>query len=348
MALLASRYGPYTNHFMSTLLPVTVACGDYDRTLALRTGEVRAEGVALNYLTLPVEETFFRMVSYREFDVAEMSLSTYVMTLGDDPEISPFVAIPVFPSRVFRHSGIYVNARSGIEAPEDLAGRVVGVPEYQITAAVWIRGILAEHHGVPVDGVRYRTGGLHAPGRHEKVAVNPPPGVEIAAIPEDRTLADMLVTGEIDALYSARTPRPFAEGSPEVRHLFPRPHEAEAEYFRKTGIFPIMHVLALRRELYRAHPWLARSLMKAFGEAKVLAAADMDETAALRYMLPWLAEEVRRTREVMGEDYWPYGIRDNEHTLSAFLRYSHEQGLAQRSWEPRDLFAKECHDEVVV
>ncbi len=333
---------------MSRLLPLTLACGDYDRTQALRTGEVTVEGVDLTYLTLPVEETFFRMVNYREFDVAEMSLSTYVMTLGDDPEDSPFVALPVFPSRAFRHSGIYVNPDRGIEGPGDLVGRLVGVPEYQITAAVWIRGILAEHHGVPVDGVRYRTGGLHSPGRAEKVAVSPPPGVEIEPVPDGETLAQLLVAGELDAVYSARTPEPFTHGSPGIRRLFQDPARAEAEYFRATGVFPIMHTVVLRRELYRSHRWLARSLTKAFEAARTRALCGIDETAALRSMLPWLYEEVRRTRDIMGSDYWPYGIARNEQTLQVFLRYSYEQGLAAKAWEPDDLFAPETRQEFAI
>ncbi|MQA13260.1 MAG: ABC transporter substrate-binding protein [Pseudonocardiaceae bacterium] len=333
---------------MSRLLPLSVACGDYDRTQALRTGDVTAEGASLTYLTLPVEETFFRMVSYREFDVAEMSLSTYVMTLREDPEDSPFVAIPVFPSRVFRHSGIYVNTHRGIEEPADLVGRTIGVPEYQITAAVWIRGILAEHHGVPIDSVRYRTGGLHAAGRAEKVSVSPPAGVEIEPIPAGATLAQLLVSGEIDALYSARTPEPFDHGCPDVRRLFQDPAQAEAEYFRATGIFPIMHTVVLRRDLYRSHRWLARSLMKAFEAAKAHAMTGIDETAAVRYMLPWLYSEVRRTREIMGTDYWPYGIPRNEETLRVFLRYSYEQGLAAKPWEPDDLFAPETRQAFVI
>lgn len=333
---------------MSRPLPLSLACGDYDRTLALRTGEVTVEGADLNYLTLPVEETFFRMISYREFDVAEMSLSSYVMSLGDDPADSPFVAIPVFPSRAFRHSGIYVHARSGIEQPADLVGRTVGVPEYQITASVWIRGILAEHHGVPVDGVRYRTGGLHAAGRAEKMAVSPPPGVEIEPIPAGATLSRLLVSGELDAVYSARTPEPFDRGSPEVRRLFRNPATAEADYFGATGIFPIMHTVVLRRDLYRRHPWLARSLLKAFDAARVRALSGLDETAALRFMLPWLYEEVRRTRELMGGDFWPYGIARNEQTLRTFLRYSFDQGLAAKPWEPEELFAPGTRQEFVI
>ncbi|PKW25492.1 4,5-dihydroxyphthalate decarboxylase [Phycicoccus duodecadis] len=330
----------------TSTVQLSLACADYDRTAALRTGQVTVEGADLTYLTLPVEETFFRMVRYREFDVAELSLSTYVMTLAQDP--SPFVAIPVYPSRMFRHSGIYVNADSGIERPEDLVGRVVGVPEYQVTAAVWIRGILAEHHGVPVDAVRYRTGGLHTPGRTEKLSFSVPDGVEIAPIPAGATLAEMLAEGEVDALYTPRTPAPFTAGDPRVRRLFPDSRATEQDYFARTGIFPIMHVVVIRRDVYEAHRWLARSLTTAFERSRALTMVGIDETASLRYTLPWLPDEVAATRAVMGADYWTYGLPGNEGTLETFLRYSFDQGLADRAWSPRELFAPETLEGVVV
>jgi 4,5-dihydroxyphthalate decarboxylase len=331
---------------LTAKLQLTLACENYDRTQALRTGEVSVEGVDLNYLALPVEETFFRMVGHQEFDVSELSLSTYVMTLSMDPP--PFVAIPVFPSKAFRHSGIYVNTAADIRSPEDLRGRDVGVPEYQVTAAVWIRGILAEHHGLPVESVLYKTGGLHTPGRVEKVAFQPPESVDISPIPEGRTLSDMLVTGEIDALYSPRTPRAFAEGRPEVARLFPDAGEVERAYFADTQIFPIMHVLVVRRAIYDAHPWVVRSLQKAFELSRQAALNGIDETASLRYMLPWLHDEVARTRRVMGDDYWTYGMKANDKTLQTFLRYSHDQGLASKLWTSAELFAPESHDEFVI
>jgi 4,5-dihydroxyphthalate decarboxylase len=323
---------------MSLRVPLTLACWDYDRTLPLATGDIRPDGVDLTYLSLPVEETFFRMARYREFDAAELSLSSYVISLGQD---APFVAIPVFPSRAFRHNGIYIHTASGIKEPADLAGRLVGVPEYQLTAAVWMRGILAERHGLPVESVRYRTGGLHEPGRTDKIAHRPPPGVEIEPIPPGRTLAGMLAEGEIDALYSPRTPRPFAAGDPRVARLFTDPRAQEEKYYAATGIFPIMHVIVLRRDVYQRRPWLARSLQAAFEAARALTAARMSETAATRYMVPWLYADLERTRQVMGDGFWTYGLRPNEGTLRTFLRYSHAQGLAGRLLEPADLFAAE-------
>lgn len=326
---------------MSLRVPLTLACWDYDRTLPLANGDVRPDGVDLTYLDLPVEETFFRMARYREFDAAEMSLSSYVISLGQD---APFTAIPVFPSRAFRHNGIYVHAGSGISEPGDLAGRLVGVPEYQVTAAVWIRGILAERHGLAVESVRYRTGGLHEPGRTDKIAHNAPPGVEIEPIPPGRTLAGMLAEGEIDALYSPRTPRPFAEGDPRVERLFADPRAVEEEYYAATGIFPIMHVVVLRREVYERRPWLAQSLYKAFEQARALTVTRMAETAATRYMVPWLYADLERTMQLMGDGFWTYGLSANESTLRTFLSYSHQQGLSGRLLEPADLFAAETRE----
>jgi 4,5-dihydroxyphthalate decarboxylase len=309
------------------------------------TGDIRPTGVDLTYLSLPVEETFFRMLRYREFDAAEMSLSSYVLSLfgGED---RPFVAIPAFPSRAFRHSSIYVRADSDITEPADLRGRTAGVAEYQLTANVWVRGILAEHYGVPVESVRYRTGGLHTPGRTAKVAHRAPPGVDIAPIPSLTTLSSLLESGDIDAIYTPRTPRPFETG--QARRLFADPRAAEERYFAETGIFPIMHVVVLRRELYLDRPWLARSLFDAFEAARRDAMARLEETAATRYMVPWLYAEQARTQALMGSDFWSYGLAGNENALGTFLRYSHEQGLASRLLSPEELFAPETVEGYVI
>lgn len=326
---------------MSVRIPITLACGDYDRTRALRTGEVEPDGVALTYLTMPPEEVFFRALRHREFEAAEMSLGSYVMNLARGGD---YVAIPVFPSRAFRHSGVYVRADSDLTGPAQLAGRLVGVPEYQMTAAVWIRGIFAEHHGLPVASVRYRTGGLHEPGRTEKIPLPEHLGVELETAPADRTLVDMLFAGDVDAIYSARTPIPFAQGDSRIRRLFANPRAVEERYAADTGIFPIMHTVVLRTDVYTRHRWLARSLYGAFERAKARTLANIGETNALRYSLPWLYEEVARARELLGADYWPYGLAANDTTLRTLLRYSHEQGLAERQYEPGELFAPETHE----
>ena len=326
-------------------LDLTLACSHYDRTEALRDGSVKVEGVDLTYVDLPVEEIFFRMARFREFDLAELSLSSYVIGLDRD---APFVAIPAFPSRMFRHSGIYINTAAGIGGPADLPGRTVGVAEYQLTANVWIRGILAEQYGVPVESVAYRTGGLHRPGRVEKLALELPGRISLTPIGPGQTLAEMLVSGEIDALYSPRAPEPFTAGRPEVARLFRDAGAEERRYHRATGIFPIMHVVVIRREIYERHRWLARSLFKAFEAARRQALDGLGETAALRCMLPWLHEEIDRTRELLGPDYWSYGLARNRNDLQTFLRYARAQGLVRTEFRPEDLFAPETLEEYVV
>ena len=329
------------------MLRVTLACGDYDRTRPLIDTTVRPLGIELNCLPMTIEDIFFRMARFREFDAAEMSLSSYLISLaaGED---APFVAIPVFLSRSFRHSGIYVNTKSGIERPEQLKGATVGVAEYQLTANVWIRGILADRYGVPVSSVRYRTGGLHRPGRPEKLAVSLPPDVDVAPIGPGETLSDLLASGQIDALYTPRTPRSFADGQPDVARLFPDFRSAEIEYWRETGIFPIMHVVVIRADVYRRDRWVAKSLMDAFVRARAIALAGLDETASLRYMLPWLADDVAAAQQVLGDDYWTYGLDGNEAALAAITRYSCEQGLIPRAYEPRELFVPEVLEETVI
>jgi 4,5-dihydroxyphthalate decarboxylase len=326
-------------------LPLTLACGDYDRTRALATGEVPVEGVDLRYVALEPEEVFFRMVRHREFDVAELSLSTYLLTLGRG---APFIAIPVFPSRMFRHSGIYVHVGSGIVAPADLRGAEVGVAEYQLTANVWIRGILEDDYDVPVTSVHYRTGGLNQPGRVEKTVLALRPQLDVAPIPPGDTLSDLLAAGEIDAIYSPRAPDSFLRHPDRVRRLFADPRAEERRYYEQHHVFPIMHVVVLRRELYESNRWLARSLTKAFTEAKILAVERLGRTAALSVTLPWALQELEETRATLGVDYWPYGLEANRHTLEVFIRYSHAQGLAARPYEAEELFAPEALEDVVI
>ena len=320
-------------------LKLSLACWNYDRTRALQDGSEQPDGIDLTYLDLPVEETFFRMLRNREFDVAELSLSSYTVSMFREPR--PFVAIPVFPSRFFRHSSIYVNANAGIREPRDLVGKRIGVPEYQMTAPVWIRGILSEHYGVPVDSVTYFSGGEEEPGRTEKIKLDLPPNIKVQPIGPTQTLSAMLASGEIDALHTARMPSTFASGGGSVRRLFPDYKEVEQDYFRKTGIFPMMHTVAIRREVYEANRWIAQSLMKAFGEAQRRTYDDLYVTAELKAMLPWLTSHVEETRALMGEDFWPYGFARNRATLATFLRYHHEQGLSKRLLEPEELFAPE-------
>ena len=319
-------------------LPVSLACWDYDRMLALKDGSVRPEGVQLTFLPVMMPEPAFRMLHYREFDAAEMSLSWYTRTVLAQPR--PFIAIPVFPSRMFRHSCVYVNSGSGIRDPGDLVGRRVGCPEYQMTAAVWLKGIMADRHGVPVDSVEYFTGGLEQPGRHE-TPMNLPASIQVTEIGPGKTLSAMLEAGEIDALYTAHKPSTFRDGTGPVRRLWPDPGPVERQYFADTGIFPIMHVIVIRWDTYQANRWLATSLLKAFEEAKRRAYTPLYETTALKYMIPFLTEWAEATRELMGDDPFSYGLRGNEQNLATFLRYSFEQGLSERLIEPRELFAAE-------
>ena len=320
-------------------VPLTLACWDYDRTRALSDGRVRPDGIDLTCLELPVEETFFRMLRHREFDVAEMSLSSYVVScFAPEP---PFIAIPIFPSRYFRHSCIYLHAASGIREPKDLIGRRIGTPEYQMTAPVWIRGILADDYGVPPDSVTYVCGGLEEPGRPEKLALYLPPSIRIERIGPLQTLSAMLAAGEIDALHTAREPSSFRHSDGRVTRLFPDFATVERDYYRRTGIFPIMHAVVLRRDVYARHPWIAQSLYKAFALAQQHAYRELEQTAALKLMLPWLPAHLEEARRAMGHDFWPYGVAANHHTLATFLRYSHEQGLSPRLLQPEQLFASE-------
>lgn len=327
-------------------LRLTFACGDYDRTRALAEGTIRPDGIDLTYLRLPVEETFFRMLRHQEFEVAEMSLSSYVVSLRSDP--SPFVALPVFTSRMFRHSSLYCHADAGISSPEDLRGKLIGTPEYQLTACVWMRGILGDRHGVPFDSVRYVTGGQETAGRVEKADLDLPASVRISRIPEGATLSAMLAAGEIDALCTPRVPSPFAAGDPRVRRVFPDVVAAEKEYYGATGVFPIMHVVVIRRDVHERHPWVAQSLYKALLAARDEAYANLYDTSALRFMLPWLTPQLEEARALLGRDFWSYGLPGNREALSAFLRYHHEQGLSARQFAPEELFAPQSLESAVI
>jgi 4,5-dihydroxyphthalate decarboxylase len=320
-------------------LRLSFSCWDYDRTRALADGSVRPDGIDLVYLTQPVEETFFRMLRYREFDCSEMSLSSYVASL--DTEKAPFIAIPVFPSRFFRHSCIFVSTKSGIRRPEDLKGKRLGVPEYQMTAPVWIRGILSDDYGVKATDVEHFSGGEEQPGRDEKIKLNLPAEIRVRPIGPTQTLSQMIAEGEIDALVTARAPSSFHRQPDKVQRLFPSYVEQEKAYYRRTKIFPIMHTVVIRRDVYRQNPWVAQSLYKALVAAKAKAFELYHQTAAMPAMLPWFVAHVEETRREMGEDWWPYGLAPNRHVLDTFLRYHHEQGLSKRRFAPEELFARE-------
>jgi 4,5-dihydroxyphthalate decarboxylase len=320
-------------------LRLTLACWDYDRTRALIDGSVVPDGIDLVYLNQPVEETFFRMMRFREFDCSEMSLSSYCASLHSDNP--PFIAIPVFPSRFFRHSCIFVSAKSGIRQPSDLKGKRIGVPEYQMTAPVWIRGILSDDYGVKVTDVEHFSGGEEEPGRDEKLKISVPSSIKLRPIGPEQTLSRMLADGELEALVTARAPSTFTSRPNDVKRLFPNYVEVEKEYYRRTRLFPIMHTVVIRRDVYKANPWVAQSLAKAFNTAKAKAYELYNQTAALPAMVPWLTAQIEEAKRELGEDWWPYGLEPNRKVLETFLRYHHEQGLSRRLLKPEELFAPE-------
>ncbi len=325
---------------------ITLATGDYDRVLPLRLGTVLPEGIALNHLTMPVEDIFWRMCQHQEFDASELSCGAYLTMMGQDQ--CPFIAIPVFPSRMFRHSCVFVNTRAGIQSFEDLHGKAIGVPEYAMTAIVWLRGILHHEHGVAPDQVTWIQGGLETPGRTEKVSFTYPPHVRVESAPTGKTLNGMLESGEIAALFTARAPSAFVNGSPHVARLFPNYKEVEQAYYRKTRIFPIMHTVVVKRQLYDRHPWVARSLYRAFTQARQYAYDSLYDMSALRVMLPWLIAEVEEERAFFGDDFWSYGVAPNRLTLDALTQYAYEQGLTPHKLDVESLFATNTLDDTKV
>jgi 4,5-dihydroxyphthalate decarboxylase len=322
---------------MKQSIPLAIACGNYDRTRPLFDGHVLIEGCTPVFLPQSPEEIFFRAFVHEEFDVAELSLSSYVMrrAKGD----CPYIGIPAFISRVFRHSAIYVRTDRHLARPQDLRGRLVGVPEYQQTAGVWVRGLLQDEYGVSPRDMRWVSGGGEMPGRVEKVPFTPPSGVALEAAPKGRTLSSMLEDGAIDALIAARPPSCFIRGSANVGRLFTNFGADEEDYYRRTGIFPIMHIVGIKTELVARHPWLPASIYKAFLGAKDLAIAALGDPNALSVSLPSLTWNAEQARGLMGKDFWPYGLEENARTLEVFLRYHFEQGLSSRRMTPGELFA---------
>jgi 4,5-dihydroxyphthalate decarboxylase len=325
-------------------IKLTLACWDYDRTRALQDGRVEIEGVDLTYLPLRVEETFWRMLRYGEFDAAELSMGSYLM--AREKGFPKLIAIPVFPSRAFRHSCIYINTGSGIKEPKDMAGKRVGVPEYQITMAIWARGILQHEYGVKPEQMKWFTGGEEHPGREDKVRHDMPASIDIRPIGPEQTLSSMLELGEIDAMISAHMPSPFVRRSPKITRLIPDFARVEKDYYRRTKIFPIMHTVALREDFYEKHPWVAQSLYKAFAQSKQICQDAMYEFSALKYMLAWSIAEMEEERELFGGgELWPYGLETNRHVLETLVQYAHEQGLIKSRLELKSLFAPNTLEE---
>lgn len=321
-------------------LPLSFACGPYDRMEALRYGQIEVEGIDLRFIPIQApREIFDRMVGGREFDVSELSLAEYVsLEAGGD---NPFIAIPVFPSKAFRHSFICINRQAGIQGPKDLAGKRIGTPLYTMTAAIWIRGDMENIYGVDLSGVRWVQGAMEKPGTHGRPPAPPKLLKPIAITPNtsDKSLSDMLADGEIDAVLGSRMPESVRTHPDKVTHLFPNFREEEKRYYQQYRIHPIMHLVVIRKDVYRQHPWIAQSLFKAFVAAKDWAVQMMYFSGAQRYMLPWLFDDLREIDEIFGGDPWPYGLEENRPTLAAFMRYMRQQGFIREELPLESLFA---------
>lgn len=307
-------------------LPLSIAFGDYDRTRPMLDGSVQIDGVDPVYMTLVPEELFFRAFRHREFDVVELSLSSQTVKVAQGD--NAYVALPVFLSRMFRHTSIYVRT-DRIKKPEELRGKRIGVPEYQLTAIVWARAILQDDFGVLPSESTWVRGGIDEPGRPEKIALDLPSDIRLENAPEGDHLSAMLDRGDIDAFIAPRPPAGWGRNS-NVGWLFPDPVAAGRDYYSRTGIFPIMHVLGIRRDRIDAHPWLAAALLKAFTESKRIALDKLGDTSATKVTLPFVEEQLKAARELMGHDFWSYGVTPNRKVLETFFRHHHTQGLSKR------------------
>ena len=315
-------------------LNLSVAIGDYDRNRPLIDGAIRMDGVDPVFMTLSPEEIFFRAFRSADFDICELSLSSSTVKTAQGN--FPYVGIPAFLSRCFRHTSIYVRT-DRIKKPEDLKGKRFGLPEYQLTAMVWARALLEDDFGVKPSDVTWVRGGIAEPGRPEKIKLNLPKDVRMEDAPEGKSISAMLASGEIDAFMAPRAPALPAH-TPNVGWLFPDPVAAATDYYKRTKIFPIMHIVGVRRTLAEQHAWLPASVFKAFEQSKTRAVAHLADTAATKVTLPFAEERVEEARALMGEDYWPYGVGPNRHVLETFFRHHHAQGLSPRLITPEELF----------
>ena len=319
-------------------ITLSIAVGDYDHVRDLTSGRVEVEGVDLVPLQLGVEDIFPRFIAHHEWDISEMSLGAYTSFASQDDR--SMVAIPVFPSRVFRHSAFYVRGDGSIRKPGDLAGRRIGVPEWAQTASVWAKGLLSEELGVPLREVRWVQAGVNQAGRTEKVALALPEGLSLEPV-RDRSLDTMLIDGEIDAIISARPPQSFQDGSGRIARLFSDPVSMEREFLTRTGIFPIMHVVVVRGPVLERHPWVAANLVAAFSEARDRSVARLRNEMVSAVPLPWPSAAMKDATALLGQDVWPYGLEGNRTTLETFVRLAYEQGVAHRRLQAEELFAPE-------
>jgi 4,5-dihydroxyphthalate decarboxylase len=320
-------------------ISVTMACGPYDRFEALHHSVVRPEGIDLTYLAIQSPpEIFVRMVKNGSFDISEMSASMYLTRKAQGD--FPFIALPIFPLRMFRHGFIFVNTLSGIKTPKDLEGKRIGVQEHRQTAGIWIRGILRSEYGVSFENVKWFEGGVNTPRRPDAAMdLRPQTKLQIESISEGKTLSDMLAAGEIDALLGARKPNALGV-NPHVARLFPNYREVELEFYKRTRVFPIMHTLVMKESLYREKPWVAESIYKACEEAKAWCLKQMQFSGAIRYMLPWLLADVDEMTELFGNDPWPYGLERNQQTLNALVQHLVSERFLAEPVKLQDMFAR--------
>jgi len=319
-------------------IQLSLAISYYDHVSDLLRGRVRAEGISLTMLELPVEEIFFRTVNFTEFDIAEFAMGKYVsLVAAGNP---PFVALPVFPSRVFRQSAFYIATSAGIRDAKDLARRRVGIPEWAQSATIYARAYLQHQCGVPLRDVRWVQAGVNEPGREEKVRLSLPEGVAIERI-RDRSLNEMLLAGNLDAVISAREQDAFVAGDARVARLWPDTRALEEEYYRETGIFPIMHAMVIKKTTLDRHPWIAMNLFTAFDQAKANAQQHLGKATTARVPFPGVYHAMAAAQRVFGEDPWPYGIEPNRRTLDACLQFAHEQGVTARRLRVEELFPRE-------
>lgn len=318
-----------------TKIQLSVAMGDYDRTRALCDGRVQIDGVDPVFMLLNPEEMFFRAMRSQDFDIAELSFSSYLVKHSRGE--SPYIAVPVFLSRAFRHTSIYVR-RDRIKTPEDLKGCRIGVPEYQLTAIVWARALLEDEYGIKPADVTWVRGGIDTPGRPEKIKLELPANVRLESAPEGKTITELLDEGEIDAFIAPRPPGVQALRNPAVGWLFDDPTAVAKDFYRRKRVFPIMHVVGIRNALAQQHPWLPGAVVKAFTQSKAAALEALGDTSATKVTLPFVEEQLHAARALMGQDYWSYGVAQNQPTLETFLRYHHSQGLSSRQVPLSEIF----------
>jgi 4,5-dihydroxyphthalate decarboxylase len=321
----------------ASVTPLTFACGVYDRTVPLFTREVAIEGVDLTYVPIDdPRQIFDRMARGEGFDLAEMSLSEFICRHVADR--NPFVALPIFPSRMFRHSFIAVNGKK-IKTPTDLAGKRIGVPLYTMTAAVVIRGMLEHDHGVDLSKVHWVEGAINAATSHgDPTAMPLLAPVDIEDNHSGRSLSELLDAGEIDAIIGTSLPNAM-KTNPDLVRLFPDFHAAERDFYTRTKIFPIMHTLVIQREIYDRDPSLGPRIYAAFEAAKTLSRKRLQRTATISYMLPWMIEQVEEIERVFDGDPWPYGVEPNRPTLEALVTYLAEQHMIAHEVPIEELFA---------